>query len=310
MAANFQENSFDFCFGVVRSIDSFQTVIRQTAAVRVEVIVANIQRVDQIVKGIDVDIGSNRQAIQIFVIGFGVFHHHRAIGAPGGQHRRFKRAVGGNTSVMCQVVDWIVGGAYQFHISLRHQTACAEFRGGEQFVTFIPSAFGGAAIEQAIGNAKGFTQLQMRPMVKRVAQGVRHGCTPLLKLFPIAGIASTKTLVHAVGAHSAPFVMIACQPNFSKVFELLILTYLLGGKMAVVINDRHVFGVLMKEYFGLLGVEQKVVVDKAHSHNSSIMPKRQQSCVRLCDGKIIFTLNASDGPAQTLSGQPVCRETG
>jgi D-aminopeptidase len=48
----------------------------------------------------------------------------------------------------------------------------------------------------------------------------------------------------------------------------------------------------MKEYFRLLGVEQKVVVNKAHSHNTSIMPKRQQIRVRLCDGKIVFPLNA------------------
>src|SRR5690606_37161126 len=80
---------------------------------------------------------------------------------------------------------------------------------------------------------------------------------------------------------SAPFIVITRQPDFSKVFELFNLAYLFGRKVTVVIDDGHLFTVLVEEYLGLFCIEQEVVVDKAHSHNSSIMPESQQICVSL-----------------------------
>ena len=52
----------------------------------------------------------------------------------------------------------------------------------------------------------------MRPMVQRVAHGVRHGFGPFLELLPVGGVACYETFIHAVGAKRAPFVVVAFQP--------------------------------------------------------------------------------------------------
>ena len=147
MAAYFQENSVDFFLRVIGCIHSFQSMVGQTATICVEIIVANIQCLHQIVERIDVYISCNRQAIHIFVKRFGVFHHHGAVGAPGGQHRGFKRFIGDHSFVMFEIVDRIISSANHFHIGLGHQTASAELWCRKQFVAFVPSALGVGAIE-------------------------------------------------------------------------------------------------------------------------------------------------------------------
>jgi hypothetical protein len=51
--------------------------------------------------------------------------------------------------------------------------------------------------------------------------------------------------MYAIGTHSPPLVMIAIEPNLGKVLKIDIISDLIGRQMAMVINNRHVFGVLM-----------------------------------------------------------------
>ena len=41
-------------------------------------------------------------------------------------------------------------------------------------------------------------QLKMRPMIQRIAEGVWHGRTPSLMLFPWRGVTRAKALSHAI----------------------------------------------------------------------------------------------------------------
>jgi hypothetical protein len=53
---------------------------------------------------------------------------------------------------------------------------------------------------------------------------------PGVKLLAIGRIAGTQALRHAVGAHRAPFVVIAFQPDVIQVFETIIFGNLLRRK--------------------------------------------------------------------------------
>ena len=51
-------------------------------------------------------------------------------------------------------------------------------------------------------------------MIEGIAQGVGNGFRPGSEFFEGRGIAGAKTLGHAIGAHDAPFVVIARETDF------------------------------------------------------------------------------------------------
>ena len=104
----------------------------------------------------------------------------------------------------------------------------------------------------------------MRPVMERISERVRHGGGPGLELLERAGIAGAKPLGHAVVAHGAPFVVIAFQPDFKQVFELPVGCDVARGKVAVIIEDRFGFGVLVVKLARRFRAQQKIFVDEGH----------------------------------------------
>ena len=87
----------------------------------------------------------------------------------------------------------------------------------------------------------------MSPVIQRVAQGIRHCSSPLLKFFVIGFVASAISFSHPIGAHGPPLVVIAVQPGLAEVVKNFVFGYLLWRQMVVVVDNGHFAGVLMVE---------------------------------------------------------------
>ena len=102
-------------------------------------------------------------------------------------------------------------------------------------------------------------------MIERIAQRMRHGCGPGLKFLEGLGVAGDKALGDAIGAHGAPFVMVAFEPDFEEVVKLAVFRDVARRKMAVIIKDRLFFGKLMIEPSGGSGLQEKIFVNEFHN---------------------------------------------
>ncbi len=77
---------------------------------------------------------------------------------------------------MLQRIHRIVGRADGLHVVVLHQAAGVVIRGLEQGRTVVVDLAGGRRVEQLPDAERGL-QLQVRPVVKRVAHGIRWRAT-------------------------------------------------------------------------------------------------------------------------------------
>ena len=164
---------------------------------------------------------------------------------------------------MFQAVHRIVRGANDLDLEFLQYGLRGQFGGGQFFVRLFPDFVGGFFVEQ-LGNAEITLQFQMRPVIERIAERVRHGGRPGFELVKWTGAARAKTFRDAVGAHGAPFVMVAFQPDFKKVFELAVGGDVARRNVAMVVKNRLVLGVLVVKFAGRFGAQQKIFVDEWH----------------------------------------------
>ena len=142
-----------------------------------------------------------------------------------------------------QVVRRVVGGTHHFHLhfleySLGGPLWLAQGVGG----LFVHVA-GGAGVQQLV-DVKIALQFQMRPMEQGVAHGSRHGLRPFFKFFPVRSPTGDVMFRHAVGAHGAPFVVVAIKPGLCDVWKAPIVGDGLRRQMAVVIYERQRVGIV------------------------------------------------------------------
>src|SRR5580704_5144195 len=102
----------------------------------------------------------------------------------------------------------------------------------------------------------------MSPMVKRIAQRVRHGPRPRQKFLIGRGVSGRISFSDAVGAHRPPFVVVALEPNFEEIIEAAIFGDILGNKMAMVIDDRLRGGELIVKSTSSVVREQKIFAEE------------------------------------------------
>ena len=105
-------------------------------------------------------------------------------------------------------------------------------------------------------------QLHVRPVVERVAEGVRDRAGPGLELLPVGGVARAEALGHPVRAHRPPLVVVALQPDLGDRAEAVVGRHQLGREVAVVVDDRQVPGDAVVEVPRGLRLQQEVVVDE------------------------------------------------
>ena len=95
-------------------------------------------------------------------------------------------------------------------------------------------------------------------MVEWVTHSVGDSLGPLLKLLPVAYIAGAESLGHTVGTHSTPFVVVASEPNLSKVAEAMVACYVLGVEVAMVVDYRHLRCVVVVQPLGCGRLQQEI----------------------------------------------------
>ena len=106
-------------------------------------------------------------------------------------------------------------------------------------------------------------QLEMSPVVKRIAQRVREPSRPRPRNFSYGSrVAGAKTFRDAVGAHGPPLVVIAFQPDLEEVVEAAVVRDVVRRKMAVIVENRLVLGESVIEVAGGASAEQKIFVDE------------------------------------------------
>src|SRR5690606_40439294 len=76
-------------------------------------------------------------------------------------------------------------------------------------------------------------QFKVRPVIERIAHGVRNGESPLPEFLFVAGASGNIFFIDAEGAHCTPLVMIASQPDAGEVFKLPVIGYFVGRQMAM-----------------------------------------------------------------------------
>src|ERR1051326_317585 len=123
----------------------------------------------------------------------------------------------------------------------------------KKLVGAIPDS-GSATLVEEIVDLEISLQLEMGPMVKRVAERVRYRPSPGEKLLARRRIARAEAFLDAVGSHGAPFIMIAFKPDLEQIREPAVLRDVARREMAVIIEDR--FGgrvVVIQTAGGLVG---------------------------------------------------------
>jgi hypothetical protein len=190
----------------------------------------------------------------------------RLVGPPG----RIDAGVGiraaGEGTVWFQGIGRIVGRAHH-----RDPESSQEAEGSEPVflkasVRVVEDAPGAGGREEGV-NSERALQLELGPVVQRVAQGVRDRARPGLELLPVRGVARAEALGNAVRTHGPPLVVVAVEPNLGDAPEPVVVRHQLRREMAVVVDDGQRLGEPVIEVRGCVALQEEVVVDEgSHAH--------------------------------------------
>ena len=240
-------------------------VVGHHAAAGHKVVQPRFHSREKAVKAVGRDAGNGAQLFHIVRERGSVQPGIQLVGAEGGQHFGVQIRFACQLFVILQIVAGIVGGADHPHIKFFDQAARAERAIRHDGAGFVPDGGGGVGIQRA-ANIKNLRQLHLRPVIQRAADHIGQRCAPRIIFFTEAAVTGDQPLVHAVLAHSAPFVVVARQPHLAEVVERLVVVDLLRVQMAVVIDDGFAGRTLLIQPVGGVAVQQQPVVIKTR-HN-------------------------------------------
>ena len=212
---------------------------------RVKIVVPPAQRGDKGAEVSDIRVGRLLQLADPFIERFGLIDAQRLVRAEGGKDGS-GQVVGGDFFVVGEIIGWVIGGAESGDVEFAEDAAGGEFRVGEHLVGTAPDARGALFVEKLVDAEVAF-QFEMGPVKERVAQGMGHRGGPGAEFVQRRGGAGAEFLGHAVGAHGAPFVMVASEPNLGEVVELAVLGDVADREVAMIIKDRLRRGILAVE---------------------------------------------------------------
>ena len=196
------------------------------------------------------------------------------IGAHGRNDLNVKAVVGGNLFVPLKAIGGIVGSTDHADVRLLDQVATSKAGLGELGVGKVPDLLSGFAVQNALV-AKVALKLQVAPLKDGVAHATAQSLGPLLELLAGGGVAGNEALVNAVGAHQAPLVVVAAQPNLGDVLETLVIPDFLGRNVAVIVDDGHALGKVVEQLLAGLGAQQEIlIVHKVFHQTTPLLAKR------------------------------------
>ena len=190
-----------------------------------------------------------------------LFDPQRLVRAEARQHLDGKALVRSERAMPFETVRRVVGRAKRRDTRAQDQLPRAHIRLRELIVAELPDLLGRIAGERAL-IAEVAPQLKVAPMIKRISDRKGERLRPLLKLLTVGGVAGDEALLHTGRAHQTPFVVVAAEPYPGDIFKAPILVDLLRIEVAVIVDDRKLFGHIVIEVLRRLRGEQKVLVQK------------------------------------------------
>ena len=256
----FCEDFFDFFIGC-RSIHYIiKTVVGNAAASLIEVFHAVYDRFFEISEALNGNAAHFGELCNVIQEGR-LFDIGSLVRAPCRQYLHVEGLICLDLFVPFQRIYRIVGGAYECDAGAFDQLACAHIRLCQLFIAEVPYFFRGVCAEMS-GVAEISLQLQMGPVIQRIADQLFQRLRPFLKFLARRSVAGDVIFLYAVGAHLTPLIMVAAKPHLSDVFEMLVLRDLLRIEVAVVVEDRHNLSVVVIQFLcGFCG-KQKILVHK------------------------------------------------
>ncbi|MBA7695549.1 hypothetical protein ES703_104178 [subsurface metagenome] len=106
----------------------------------------------------------------------------------------------------------------------------------------------------------------MGPVIKRISKAIGNGLGPFFELLIVACITRAESLVHAVGSHRAPLVVVAVKPYLREVLEPVVGCYFVRGKMTVIVVDGHFLRMFVIENPRSLILQEKIFRHKFSGH--------------------------------------------
>ena len=248
------EDRFDLRVRCRSERHRLQTVIRDPAAERGKEREALLQNADQL--------SIARNAAEFCKIVYIIFFldAQRPVRAEAGQDLHAEARVFGDFFVPLQAVRRIVRSAEGLYVRFLDQLPGGQ--GPQFFVAELPDFFRRVAVQDAF-IAEVLFELQMAPVIERVADGKRERLRPFLELLAVGRVAGDEPLVHARRAHQPPFIVVAAQPDLRDVLESAILIDLLRIEMAVVVDDGHECCEVVVKVLCRIGGQQKVLVHES-----------------------------------------------
>ena len=199
--------------------------------------------------------------------------------AEGGADLHIDGLVGRDAPVPLQGIHGIVGGADEGHIRLLDDAAHGQVRIRPQLlVAEVPGLFG-VFHRQGLVIAEELSQLQVAPMIHRVSDGHLQRLDKLEEALIIRPVSGDIILADPVGAHDAPFIVISeiaalrllsAQPYLDQVVEAAVFVDFFRIDVAVVVHQRHMLCIVVKQVFGRLRLQQKIFVHKFFHCFSSV----------------------------------------
>jgi hypothetical protein len=108
-------------------------------------------------------------------------------------------------------------------------------------------------------------QLQMRPVIERIAKARFHRLRPGLKFFLVRSVSGNQGFADPISPHGSPFIVVARKPQLGDIIKGLVFINFFGIEMAVVINNRQMLSNLLIKFEARLVRDHKAIVNKTHS---------------------------------------------
>ena len=165
--------------------------------------------------------------------------------------------------VPLEIVDRIVGGAERPHLEAREDALRVQPFRGQLLVGRRPDPIGVPAVEQ-LADAEVALELEMGPVIQRVAQRLRHRRRPGAELVQRPRVAGAVAFVDAVGAHRPPLVMIALEPDLEQVVEPPVLGDVARRQVVVIVENRLLGSVALVKAPRRRGLEKEICAEERH----------------------------------------------
>ena len=225
-----------------------------------EIVVAAFEGIEQILVGAYFHAGGGLELIEVLYVIFVAVYGECLVGAECRQDLDAESA-SGDFLVVFEIARGVVGSTDDFHSAVGHALSRRQ-PPREDGVCPVPNLLRRIAREQQVVDSEKPRQLQMAPVVHRVAEHPRHGLRELLEFLPVGGVAGAEALVHAVGAHGAPLVVVGAEPRLGDVVPFFVLPDFPGVEMAVKVYQRKLLRIAVVKLAREIVFEEKIVVNK------------------------------------------------